>query len=52
MPMRNYIYIYIEMLEEGKKFEFLFLFLFFWVCFQVENKVTSMYKISCLQLGV
>jgi hypothetical protein len=31
------------MIEEGYKFEKLF-----FCCFQVENKVTSMYKISCL----
>jgi hypothetical protein len=31
-----------EMLEEGSKFARMF----FW-CFQVENKVKNMYKISC-----
>jgi hypothetical protein len=36
-------FIYFEMLEEGYKFEKLF-----FACFQVENKVTNMYKIYCL----
>jgi hypothetical protein len=39
----NKSFICFKMLEEGWKFEKLF-----FVCFQVESKVTSMYKISCL----
>jgi hypothetical protein len=42
MPMKKKI-ICFEMTEEGYKFEKLF-----FSCFQVENKVTCMYKISCL----
>ncbi len=42
MPMKKKI-ICFEMLEEGQKFE-----IFFFSCFQVENKVTSMQKMSCL----
>jgi hypothetical protein len=45
MPMKKTKgFICFQMLEEGKKF----LILFF-SCFQVENKVTSMYKIFYLQ---
>jgi hypothetical protein len=44
MPMKKTkSFIYFEMLEEGYKFEKLFS-----LCFQVENKVTNMYKIYCL----
>ncbi len=45
MPIKKIIYF--EMLEKGQKFEILF-----FPCFQIENKVTSMYKIFCLPLMI
>jgi hypothetical protein len=48
MPMkRTKIFVCFKMVKKGKKFEILF-----FGCFQVENKVTSMYKISCLHSHV
>jgi len=48
MPMKKTkSFICVEMLEEGSKF-----FLMFFWCFQVENKVVSIYKISCLHESI